>query len=143
MNPNAGEPDNQGGSVVEPPLNTDLSGLQSVVDVAREAAAVQTPQAQFENQFGSPQPPIPPVVDNAAGPGLMDATLSNLETLSPTAVNASTPQPSTDNLAPEQTKPVDALAPEPEQTPADKLKQEIADRVDAFLEKVIKEKVAV
>ena len=96
-----------------------LAGLEGVVAAAKEAAAAQTtPKAQFENQFGSPQPTTPSVTD-----------IANLGT--PPPLDTSTPQS-------EPIQPVETLTqPEPEQTPAEKLKEQIANSVNAFLEEVL------
>lgn len=106
-------------------VSNPLDKLEGAV-AAAQAAAAQTPKGQFENQFG-----------------LGSATPTVAEP-APPAGGTSVPQPPTDNLAPKQTQPVvETLAQrEPEQTPAEKLKQQIADSVDAFLEEVIKERVA-
>lgn len=115
-----------------------LAGLEDVVKAAKEAAAVQTtppveptaqtPKDQFASQFGEAVPPVepmattPPVTEPASG--LMDTALSNLATLQQTQA-----QPVVETLA----------QPEPEQTPAEKLRKEIADSVDAFFKEVAKE----
>lgn len=127
MDPNAAKPDNPNivNPGLEPPVTNvssdPLSNLQNVVDAAKQAAAVQTPQGQFMDQFGS-GPATPPIVDNATVPGLIDTALANLGT------------------PPEQTQPVVETLPQPEleQTPAEKLKQQISDSVDAFLEEVLR-----
>lgn len=95
--------------------------VEGVVAAAQEAAAAQTPKRQFENQFGwgivSPVTKAPVV---PLDPGI------NI-VLDPFA---------------KEPQVVEAVAPA-EQTPAEKLKKQIEDSVNTFLEEVTKEKAAV
>lgn len=144
-NNNQSPPAANAAAVVNRPLDVGvfsnpLDKPGNVDTAVKLEAAAQTPTEQFKNQFGS-GPANPPTAESNV-PDLMNQALANLETTSP-AVGATAPQPSTDNLAPEQTQPAETLAqPDPEQTPGEKLKQQIAASVDAFLEEVTKEKVA-
>lgn len=106
-----------------------LGKLEDVVAAAKLEAAprttatgqtpAETPKGQFLDQFGSGHatPATPTTVESA--PDLIDTALANVGDTPP----AETPQ-------------------QPEQTPAEKLKQQIADSVNAFLEEVAKEKIA-
>lgn len=129
MDPNAAKPDNPNivNSGLEPPVNSadPLSNLQNVVDAAKaEAAAAQTtappqtPQAQFENQFGpGPATPTP----TAPKPAPLDAALGSLGTAPPAE-----PEP----------------LPKPEEAPLDpkqKFKDDVTKAADDFL-KVLEEK---
>ena len=78
----------------------------------------------------------PPVAESA--PNLIDAVLANLGT-KPSGENVPA---NNDQPLPEVTAPPQPGQTQPEQTPAEKLKQQIADSIDAFLEEVAKEKTA-
>lgn len=160
MNPT--EPVNPGGGVAESPLATqnpaaspDISRVEDLVAAAQQAAAAQAPKDQFVNQFGSGSV-TPPVAESDSSvaepaPDLMATALANLEsTLPETAQKPEGPQstlvspldPSintVDDLLAKGPQVVEAVA-SPEETPAEKLKQEISDKIDAFLEETAKEK---
>lgn len=159
MNPNAGEGNNNQSpvtntaTVVDRPLNTTaelntgtplnpLDKLESVVVAAQEAAA-QTPEGQFNNQFG--EPTTPPVAEPVPG---LDTALANLES-TPAAFDAAppaeTPSSSVASLDPNINTVADLLAKGPqvveavapaEKSPADKLKEQVAASIDEFLAKV-------
>jgi hypothetical protein len=99
-----------------------LDKLEGVVVAAKLEAAqsAQTPTGQFMDQFGSVDTAPPAVGESSVADALVkdqtDGTVSS---------------------------PPDEVAPQPEQTPADILKEKIAGNIDAFLEEVTKEKTAV
>ena len=116
-----------------------LGNLEGVVPVAKpEVAATQptapvqapkeTPKVQFENQFGS-GPATPPVaeVPEIKQEDSKEAPVAQLDPSIKTVDDLLTKGPQVVEV---------------EQTPAEKLKQEIAATIDAFLEEVTKEKTA-
>ena len=145
----------------------DVSRVEGLVAAAQEAVAVQTAnpvapvqtseQAAFATQFGPSESTQP----SAEPPDLMTAALEGLGTPTPIADQpvAPTAENSTDVKLDPSINTIDDLLkkgpqvvenPPPaveaavvsEQTPADKLKEQIADAVDAFLlNEVTKDKV--
>jgi hypothetical protein len=169
MNPQGGEGSNNQPPVANPAAAVDqsvgspsaspsLASLEGVVAAAKEAAAIQTTEpgqapakTQFTNQFGSE--PAEPVSEPA--PDLMTAALEGLGTTPtpPVAENSTdvklNPNINTvddllkggQQITTDSVPPAEAVAPA-EETPADKLKKQIAASVNAFLEEVTKEKTA-
>ena len=113
-----------------------LSDLEKVVEAAQEAAATvpqtptpgttpaETPAKQFEKQFGSGiTPPVAEEVSELKPEDSADVPVAPLDP------NINT----VDDLLAKGPQTVEA-----EKTPADKLKKEIADSVEAFLAEVTK-----
>lgn len=124
MNPNTGEPVNP------PPSPNPLADLEDVVaaaqqEVAARAVSIQTSAEEFKAQFGSGV--TPPVTEI---PSSSEPSVASLDP----SINT------VDDLLVKGPQVVEAVAP-PEQTPAEKLKKQISDSVDAFLEEVTKEKI--
>ena len=123
----------------------DISRVENLVAAAQQEAAAASPltqsREQFQNQFG-PQTPAPveqPVADPMAaaleslGTQTAPTEITPAETVAPLDSSINT----VDDLLAQGPQTVEAVAP-PEKTPAEKLKQQIADSIDAFLEEVVK-----
>jgi len=115
MDPNAGEPVNPINPVSGVVPEPNMSSDLNALQKLVNAAKEQVPtdsQNAFVKQFGPQEPPKAEV-------------------------------PSVDQQVPSDIpQTVAEIVSQPEQTPAEKLKQQISDSVDAFLEEVTKEKVA-
>ena len=129
----------------QPPAATPVTtepGLEGVVAAAQEAAAqpttpvqaAETPEGQFVNQFGSGV--TQPVVETPS------SIMPNTDSNTPPAVDMSVPQPSTDNLVPEQTQPVVEVLAQPEEDPQATFVQDVKDAVKKLEEAQAKNKIA-
>ena len=132
MNPNAGEPGDSGTAIADKPINPvsgvvpepsvivpssnagpDTHALSDLEKLVNAAKEqVPDPQSAFMQQFGPKEPPT-----------------AEVPSVDQQVVASDIPQT------------VAEIVPQPEQTPAEKLKQQISGSVDAFLAEVTKEKV--
>lgn len=142
MNPN-GEPVNpnspDGAVPAAPaaPASADLGSLEKAVNDAQKEEAATSPIDQFKAQFGDPVGSVPsPVTESPVS--ATDPILSDIkQPLSKPSVEA--PK----DTSGDSYTPTAEAALKAEKTPAEKLKKEISDSVNAFLEEVTKEKSVV